>query len=43
VGKRKPFLDSNADKKRIEKYADQFNTRFAWFKENPSKLPSDFA
>lgn len=43
VGKRKPFLDSVIDKKRIDKYAKAFNERVEWFKNNPDKLPSDFA
>ncbi|BBM03995.1 hypothetical protein [Microbulbifer sp. GL-2] len=43
VGKRKPFLDSVIDQKRIEKYTVGFEDRVRWFKNNPSKLPSDFA
>ena len=36
-------LDSVIDKKRIDKYAKAFNERVEWFKNNPDKLPSDFA
>lgn len=43
VGKRKPFLDSNADKTKIEKYVQGFNSRVSWFRNNPEKLPGDFA
>ncbi|WP_395374196.1 hypothetical protein [Marinicella sp. W31] len=42
VGKRKPFLDSIIDKKRIEKYTAEFNKKLHWFKSNPNKKPSDY-
>ena len=43
VGKRKPFLDSIIDKKRIEKYTAEFEKRVDWFKRNPTHKPSDYA
>ena len=43
VGRRKPFLSSEADQARVEKYAQEFDRRVAWFKNNPNKLPDDFA
>lgn len=43
VGKRKPFLSSVADQNRVEKYVQEFDRRVAWFKNNPNKLPGDFA
>lgn len=42
VGKRKPFLDSVRDKKRVEKYVQQFNTMYHWYLENPTASPEDY-
>jgi hypothetical protein len=42
VGKRKPFLDSKIDRKRIEKYALEFQKRVEWFRVNPLAAPEDY-
>jgi hypothetical protein len=42
VGKRKPFLDSVRDKKRVEKYVEQFNAMYQWYLENPTANPEDY-
>ena len=42
VGKRKPFLDSVRDKKRVEKYVKQFNEMCQWYSENPTAKPEDY-
>lgn len=42
VGKRKPFLDSVRDKKRVEKYVRQFNDMYQWYLENPAANPEDY-
>lgn len=42
VGKGKPFLDSSRDNRRIERYAEQFNTMHQWFVENPTASPDDY-
>ncbi len=35
VGKGKPFLDSNADRPRVEKYVREFETLAAYYRANP--------
>jgi hypothetical protein len=42
VGKRKPFLDSVQDKKRVDKYVRQFNEMCQWYSENPHAAPEDY-
>ena len=42
VGKRKPFLDSVQDKKRLDKYVRQFDERCQWYTENPQAAPEDY-
>ena len=42
VGKRKPFLDSKTDEKRIEKYISKYNNMVDWFERNPEKMPDDY-
>ena len=42
VGKRKPFLDSVQDKKRIDKYVRQFDDMYQWYTENPNAAPEDY-
>lgn len=42
VGKRKPFLDSVKDKKRMDRYIKQFDDRVQWYTENPSAAPEDY-
>lgn len=42
TGKRKPFLDSIQDKKRIEKYVKQFNDMYQWYLENQNAFPEDY-
>jgi hypothetical protein len=42
VGKRKPFLDSVQDKKRVDKYVKQFNEMCQWYSENPHAAPEDY-
>jgi hypothetical protein len=42
VGKRKPFLDSVRDKKRMERYVQQFNDMYHWYLENPASSPEDY-
>ena len=42
VGKRKPFLDSVKDKKRMDRYIRQFDDRVKWYTENPSAAPEDY-
>ena len=42
VGKRKPFLDSVQDKKRIDKYVRQFTELCQWYSENPHAAPEGY-
>ncbi len=42
VGKRKPFLDSVLDKKRVERYVENFNRMCRWFEENLDAAPEDY-
>jgi len=42
VGKRKPFLDSQQDNSRIEKYVHQFENMYQWYLANPEARPEDY-
>jgi hypothetical protein len=42
VGKGKPWLDPVQDRKRMERYVEQFNSMYRWFLENPSAAPDDY-
>lgn len=43
VGKGKPFLDAVIDKKKIEKYVNEFNSYIEMFTNNPGLEPEKFA
>jgi len=42
IGKRKPWLDSEADKIRIAKYTKEYNDMVNWFEDNPGTYPKDY-
>lgn len=42
VGKGKPWLSSQDDAQRIQKYVDNYKKMVQWFEENPNMRPQDF-
>lgn len=42
VGKRKPLLDSEQEKSRLDKYVHQFDAMYHWYLANPEARPEDY-
>ena len=43
TGKGKPFLDPVQDKKRMDKYIDDFNRMYEWYLANPAAKPEEYS